>query len=99
MKEGAHFAAWPACAALSRHGTRYVIPPSQRVGKLSLVFILLCFWTVMPVLSASSIVSRIAANMAHVAHASNATAMALLAVTARAWALPVAQPAPIALAK
>ena len=53
----------------------------------------------MPVLSASSIVSRIAANMAHVAHASNATAMALMAVTARAWALPVAQPAPIALAK
>ncbi|MCZ8094856.1 MAG: hypothetical protein O9331_15355 [Acidovorax sp.] len=50
----------------------------------------------MPVLSASSIVSRIAANMAH---ASNATAMALLAVTARAWALPVAQPAASALAK
>jgi len=96
VKEGAHFAAWPACAALSRHGTRSVIPPSQRVGKLSLVFILLCFWTVMPVLSASSIVSRIAANMAH---ASNATAMALLAVTARAWALPVAQPAASALAK
>lgn len=53
----------------------------------------------MPVVSASSIVSRIAANVAHVAHASNATAMALLAVTARAWALPVAQPAVSALAK
>ena len=46
--------------------------------------------------AAPSLVSRLAAN---VAHASNCTVLAVLSVTARAWALPVAQPCGIALAK
>ena len=49
-----------------------------------------------PAHAASSLVSRLAAN---VAHASNCTVLAVLSVTARAWALPVAQPCGIALAK
>lgn len=46
--------------------------------------------------AAPSLVARLAAN---VAHASNCTVLAVLSVTARAWALPVAQPCGIALAK
>jgi hypothetical protein len=52
-----------------------------------------------PALTTSSIVSRLAANMATVAHAGNCTVLAVLSVTARAWALPVAQPCAIALAR
>ncbi len=49
-----------------------------------------------PVRSAPSFVSRLAANMAQ---AGNHTVLAVLSVTARAWALPGAQPAANALAK
>jgi hypothetical protein len=50
----------------------------------------------MPALSVPSFVSRLAAN---VAQAGNHTVLAVLSVTARAWALPGAQPAASALAK
>ncbi|BEU98378.1 hypothetical protein ACDW_40830 [Acidovorax sp. DW039] len=50
-------------------------------------------------LSTSSLVGRLAANVATVAQASNQTVLALLSVTARAWALPTSQLSVSALAK